>query len=1635
MRKFYTAFYVFLLFISIRLPAQSVADFTNYNTANTPVFSSNTFRAIAVGKDGYIWAGTQYQGLYRFNPKTETWVKSDELTNVFINDIKSDADGGIWIGQSGIQGSQGGGSNIAGGINYFPSSGSFLSMSFYSVTPGGGLTTRNVRSLWIDTMRSGVRPKVWAAQATFITSGNTSRGGIGVGLNATTDYFSKVTGGLEVSAHPSCLSVGGNNNEILVMVLQNYGKSQFLSYSPEGQGAFRKAYDYTNVPALAPGFRTNVIYSDLEGRMWIGMQNGGILVKVNDSWLKPDLPAIAGAVVNNNAITGDDDGNVYIGTSAGLLVFKGGDPMDSLSYELYTSEEGLPSNDVTGITVDTLHKRVVLATTGGVSFWKPERKVKVELAWDHSFPAQEMKPRGVAADGVSRLYLKIKKESSEGAPIKEVRVSLHEYTLTERTTRGKLKIATELDAYSEEASSGTETEVNRTDSAADGFFYFWYVSPEDFSNEMNGPYSKMSERKDVLKILLVYDDDTKDSTLYDMKVVRPPLLLVHGLASGPSTWDNLYTDEGHLQPVLGKNPIFRHSRALTMDGRGAFIENAARLLSGDLGDADGKLNSLQGNIEDIRRKGYAANQVDYLCHSMGGIMIRGAAGWFPGKFRANGDYLYNNYGAGFVHKLIFVNTPHNSSPIADAVEEFVPQLPDYLNRLLTYAYKHDPTMQMPFDFFQPKDQSNEDAYTFKASDAVRDLQISDQAGGKNLPFTGNIKNHLIIGDVDMTTAALDGLVDSLFLEYPYLKTLINVLLQVARDRNEDKREELTMMFDENYSPRQRMLLWWNLYSASKGFPGFMADGDLIVPLASETARQPGNSPNITKFLNSPGSSYNASHVTILARWDVGKRILDLLNDRVNDNPLFGDIVPANNDAEPTRRIARRTAVTSMTVTNETAGVSTHYGTDKIEIDASLKTISEVFSGNILTVKFKVKDTEGLAYIDVYFQGEDSFRLNKSAVQEIALQVSPVYTGRQPLFVRAVYDVNGGVEHHIDTLFVTVTNRAAPSGFRITAEEVQASGKLPYTPQYEVMYDGKWVKLLPGDPDITITLSTEDNVVYDPADYSFKPLNDGFTQAIFSYKGFKDTVQIRSFNAPHVTPSNKILFNSITRVYGDEDTDPGATTTSGLEVTYEIADPRIATITGGKLHIVKAGVTTITAKQSGNGQWPPAADVSVTLMVKKAPLTITADDKDKNEGEPNPGLTVSYRGFMYNETEAVLVTPPAVTTTATQSSTPGDYPVTATGAVAENYTITYVPGTLTVKPAVQQPQTITFAGITKTYGAAAFDPEAKATSGLPVSYSSDNPAVAIITDGFIHITGAGTANITASQAGNQLYPPAPNVTKTLLVNKAVLNIRAEDKTKTYNEPIPSLTVVYTGFVNGETYLSLTNPPTVTTTATNGSAPGVYPITVSGAAAHNYEITYTQGSLRINPDQSAQFAFTVFTVAQKDADVLLTWMVKNQDDNTSHFEVERSVNETDFTLVSTILPINSSSQTILYGTTDANVISLESPYIYYRIKQIGKDGQTVYSDMRGIEINNRPFATMLYPNPAYETVTLQFRLRTTQKVTVVLTDLTGKIMRQVEFTGQGGLNQKSLNIADLANGVYTIVISSKDNHPNLRLLKTR
>src|SRR5207249_951535 len=149
---------------------------------------------------------------------------------------------------------------------------------------------------------------------------------------------------------------------------------------------------------------------------------------------------------------------------------------------------------------------------------------------------------------------------------------------------------------------------------------------------------------------------------------------------------------------------------------------------------------------------------------------------------------------------------------------------------------------------------------------------------------------------------------------------------------------------------------------------------------------------------------------------------------------------------------------------------------------------------------------------------------------------------------------------------------------------------------------------------------------------------------------------------------------------------------------------------------------------------------------------------------------------------------------------------------------------------------------KVYGAAV--PGLRATySGFVNGDTTNNlTAQAVLATTATASSPVGSYPITASGASGSNYTIA-YVSGTLTVTAAPLTITANNTNKVYGAAGPTLTANYSGFVNGDTTVSLTTPASLSTTATAASPVGSYPITASGASGSNYTIAYVSGTLTI------------------------------------------------------------------------------------------------------------------------------------------------------------------------------------------------
>lgn len=242
----------------------------------------------------------------------------------------------------------------------------------------------------------------------------------------------------------------------------------------------------------------------------------------------------------------------------------------------------------------------------------------------------------------------------------------------------------------------------------------------------------------------------------------------------------------------------------------------------------------------------------------------------------------------------------------------------------------------------------------------------------------------------------------------------------------------------------------------------------------------------------------------------------------------------------------------------------------------------------------------------------------------------------------------------------------------------------------------------------------------------------------------------------------------------------------------------------------------------------------TLTVTKVPLTIFAGNYTKKQGDAMPVFKASYVGFKNGEDESVLRKQPAFSCEANETSAPADYAVTVSDAEAENYDISYEQGRLTVTDA--DAVVVRAKSYSRVYGDAnpvfEFETEGTVLDGTPEIICSADKSSQV-----------GSYTIEVRQGSIKNY----NVhfeNGSLAISKASLTISAGNYTKKQGDAMPEFKANYTGFKNGEDESVLTKRPTFETTATVESAPGEYPITVSGVEADNYEVkSYIAGTLTV------------------------------------------------------------------------------------------------------------------------------------------------------------------------------------------------
>ena len=174
-----------------------------------------------------------------------------------------------------------------------------------------------------------------------------------------------------------------------------------------------------------------------------------------------------------------------------------------------------------------------------------------------------------------------------------------------------------------------------------------------------------------------------------------------------------------------------------------------------------------------------------------------------------------------------------------------------------------------------------------------------------------------------------------------------------------------------------------------------------------------------------------------------------------------------------------------------------------------------------------------------------------------------------------------------------------------------------------------------------------------------------------------------------------------------------------------------------------------------------------------------------------------------------------------------------------------------------------------------------------------------------------------------------------------------------------------------------------------------------------------------------SFTAQAVNQTNAQ--LVWRTASEKNN-DHFDVERSLNGTDYAKIGQVKGQGTSSASTDYALTDAGIGAKATGTVYYRLKQVDADGTATYSPVRTVAFAKTQAATFaLYPNPATTTTTLDLSRLPAGTYQVTVLDLTGR--RVLGFP----LNTLApqVDLRDLSRGAYLVQINGTANGQSVRL----
>ena len=161
---------------------------------------------------------------------------------------------------------------------------------------------------------------------------------------------------------------------------------------------------------------------------------------------------------------------------------------------------------------------------------------------------------------------------------------------------------------------------------------------------------------------------------------------------------------------------------------------------------------------------------------------------------------------------------------------------------------------------------------------------------------------------------------------------------------------------------------------------------------------------------------------------------------------------------------------------------------------------------------------------------------------------------------------------------------------------------------------------------------------------------------------------------------------------------------------------------------------------------------------------------------------------------------------------------------------------------------------------------------------------------------------------------------------------------------------------------------------------------------------------------------FTTQKNNSSVAISWGTE-QEFNTQSFVIQRSADGTTWTDISTTPAAGNSSSLRNYSSLDNTPINGIN---YYRLKEIGIDGNVTYSVIRKVLFSGK-YKVLISPNPAKDFINIYIAKDNNTNSIIKVIDFSGKIVR----SESSALSTISISTNGLSKGVYFVKIIDGGN----------